>query len=75
MSTAPGAVWRSPVTWVVLLVVAVLWPSRFLGPFDGAPLDAPLEAIGLGLALPWVIWLGRDACRTKAFRIVNPRRF
>ncbi len=69
MSTVLSAVWRSPVTWGVLIAAAVLWPSRFLGPFDGVPLDAPLEAIGLGLVLPWAFWLGRDACRTKAFRI------
>lgn len=50
-------------------MVAVLWPSRFLGPLDGAPLDRPLEAIALGLVLPWMFWLGRDACRSNAFRI------
>lgn len=49
-------------------MAAVLWPSRFLGPLDGAPLDRPLEAIALGLALPWLFWLGRDVCQSRAFR-------
>lgn len=53
-----------------MLAAAVLWPSRFLGPFDGAPLDRPLEAIALGLLLPWAFWLGREACRSQAFRVV-----
>jgi hypothetical protein len=54
--------------WVVLLIGAVWWPSRFLGPLDGAPLDRPLEAIALGLALPWLAWLGRESLRQPAFR-------
>lgn len=51
-------------------MIAVLWPARFLGPMDGAPLDHRFEAIVLGLALPWLFWLGRDACHSKAFRSV-----
>ena len=51
-------------------MTAVLWPSRFLGPLDGAPLDRRFEAILLGLALPWLLWLGRDACRSRTFRIL-----
>jgi hypothetical protein len=62
----PGA----PALWAVLLFVAVWWPSRFIGPLDGLPLDRPAEAIALGLALPWLAWLGRDAFRMPAFRVV-----
>ena len=61
-----GAQW--PGLWFLLTIVAVLWPSRLVGPLDGAPLDRPLEAILLGLALPWVFWLGRAACASRAFR-------
>lgn len=55
--------------WTLLAMAAVLWPSRFIGPLDGAPLDRPLEAIALGLALPWLLWLGYDAAKSRAFRI------
>lgn len=41
--------------WAAALVAAVLWPSRIIGPLDGAPLDAPLEAILIGLVLP-LLW-------------------
>lgn len=60
---------QSRVVWFLVLLAAVLWPSRFIGPLDGAPLDRPLEAIVLGLALPWVFWLGRSASATRTFRI------
>jgi hypothetical protein len=50
-------------------MAAVLWPSRFLGPLDGAPLDRPAEAILLGLVLPWLFWLGREASRRRVFRL------
>lgn len=46
--------------WGVLLVVAVAWPSRFLGPFDGAPFDRPLEAMAIGLLLP-AVWCWHPA--------------
>lgn len=59
---------RAPALWFVLLLIGAWWPSRLLGPLDGAPLDRPAEAILLGLVLPWLFWLGRDASRTRAFR-------
>ncbi|HUQ87704.1 MAG TPA: hypothetical protein VM096_09105, partial [Vicinamibacterales bacterium] len=59
---------QAPALWFVLVMTAVLWPSRFLGPLDGAPLDRRFEAILLGLVLPWLFWLGRDACRSRTFR-------
>lgn len=42
--------------WAVALGVAVLWPARLAGPFDGVPLDSALEAIALGVALPAMAW-------------------
>ena len=45
--------------WTAVLAIAVLWPSRFIGPLDGAPLDAPLEAMIIGLAVPSLWWLCR----------------
>ena len=61
-------VFQAPALWFVLTMMAVWWPSRFLGPLDGAPLDAKAEAILLGLVIPWLFWLGRDACRMRFFR-------
>ena len=49
-------------------MVAVLWPSRFIGPLDGVPLDRPLEAIAIGLLLPWLLWLGRESSTTRLFK-------
>jgi hypothetical protein len=60
---------EAPASWFVLLLAGAWWPSRFLGPLDGAPLDRPAEAILLGLVLPWLYWLGRDASRTRALRV------
>jgi hypothetical protein len=39
------------------LLAAVLWPGRLLGPLDGAPLDSGVEAILIGVALPWLWWM------------------
>ena len=50
----------APAAWTMLAAVAVLWPSRFIGPLDGAPLDGRLEAIAIGLVLPSLWWLSRD---------------
>ena len=59
----------SPALWFVLTLAAAWWPARFLGPLDGAPLDRRAEAMILGLALPWLFWLGRDAARHRLFRV------
>jgi hypothetical protein len=50
--------------WAALAAVAVLWPSRFIGPLDGAPLDTASDAIIIGLALPSLWWLSRERCRS-----------
>jgi hypothetical protein len=50
--------------WTLAAIVAVLWPSRFLGPLDGAPLDAPADALVIGLLLPSLWWLSRTRLRS-----------
>ena len=42
--------------WRVLAVMAVWWPSRLSGVFDGPPLDTPVEALLLGLTVPILVW-------------------
>ena len=45
------------IVWAGVLMLALLWPSHVLSPFDGAPLDGRLEALIVGLAVPVLIWL------------------
>jgi hypothetical protein len=52
----------------MLAIVSVLWPSRFIGPLDGAPLDGTAEAVLVGLVLPSLWWLSRDRFRSTRFR-------
>ncbi len=47
------------VLWGVLVMLALLWPSRVLSPLDGMPLDGRLEALVIGLAVPMLVWLYR----------------
>ena len=42
--------------WRVVAVIAVWWPSRVSGVFDGAPLDTRLEALVAGLVVPVLAW-------------------
>jgi hypothetical protein len=45
------------VLWAVAALVAVTWPSRIIGPLDGAPLDTVAEAMVIGMVLPlaWIV--------------------
>ena len=43
--------------WGLAAAAALLWPARISGPFDGVPLDAPAEAILVGVVLPALLWL------------------
>ena len=55
--------------WGVLLTLAVLWPGRIVGPLDGAPLDAPLEAVLVGaLAVAW--FLAPRFLKTRTARVL-----
>lgn len=40
--------------WIVLGAAALLWPAALAAPLDGAPLDAPLEALVIGVLVPWM---------------------
>ena len=42
--------------WRVLTLVALLWPSRIAGVFDGVPLDTAVECILIGLVVPALLW-------------------
>ena len=56
--------------WLVVLVVALVWPSRLAGPLDGAPLDHPSEVVALALVL--LLWLATPAAaRDHRLRILS----
>ncbi|HEX6215799.1 MAG TPA: hypothetical protein VFZ38_13295, partial [Vicinamibacterales bacterium] len=42
--------------WRVLAILALWWPGRLSGIFDGPPLDTRLEALTLGLVVPTLVW-------------------
>src|SRR5262249_38152884 len=42
--------------WGLLGAAALVWPDRVNGPFDGAPLDRPLEALLIGFVVPILWW-------------------
>ena len=58
----------STALWTAVLAVAVLWPARLAGPLDGAPLDAPVEAVVIGVLLPWLIAAHAGVLRRPATR-------
>lgn len=45
--------------WSLLAALALLWPGRALGAFDGAPLSGAAEAIVIGLIVPALWWFDR----------------
>ena len=57
--TAQGSssLYRRLTPWLVVAAVALLWPARAIGPFDGIPLDSRSEAVAVGLAFPVLCWL------------------
>jgi hypothetical protein len=54
--------------WRVLLLAALLWPSKLSGKFDGIPLDDLVEALLFGLLVPALIWLHPRFLRSIAAR-------
>ena len=56
--------------WAGLAAAALLWPGRVIGPLDGAPLDARVEAIVIGLVVPSIWWLDRHATRQTWVRVL-----
>lgn len=53
--------------WAALGLLALLWPSRLAGPFDGAPLDFTFESIAVA-ATVFAVWL-----RPRLLRATTPR--
>jgi hypothetical protein len=56
--------------WTVALAAALLWPSRALSMFDGAPLDYRVQAIVIGLAVPMLWWVQRRFLHSRFARAV-----
>jgi hypothetical protein len=54
--------------WGLLAAVALLWPDRISGPFDGIPLDRTAEAVLVGAVVPTLIWLHRRFLDTRLAR-------
>jgi hypothetical protein len=56
--------------WTGLVALALLWPSRFIGVLDGAPLDGRAEALVMGLAIPALWWLDRRPFTATGTRVL-----
>jgi hypothetical protein len=56
--------------WALALIVAVVWPGRLTGPLDGAPFDAPVEALLLAAVLPVLWFLAPRFLRARASQVV-----
>ena len=54
--------------WSLVAAIALLWPGRVLGMFDGAPLSGAAEAIVIGLVVPALWWFDRRFLATWAAR-------
>lgn len=54
--------------WGVVALLAVVWPSRIIGPLDGAPLDTAAEVILVGVVFPiaWMLY-------PRVFNATTPR--
>ncbi len=52
-----------------MATAALLWPDRLAGPFDGAPLDKPIEAILIGAIVPALLWYRPGFFRTRLARV------
>jgi hypothetical protein len=55
--------------WGIAAIMALLWPGRTAGPLDGLPLDRPLEALLLGIAVPTLLWFHPAFLRTRLARV------
>lgn len=54
--------------WGPLAAIALLWPDRVSGLFDGVPLDSATEAILVGVVFPALWWFHPRFLRTRAAR-------
>ena len=55
----------SRAAWGLAAAIALLWPARISGTFDGVPLDGTAEAILIGVAFPALLWLHRPFLTTR----------
>ena len=55
--------------WSLVAAIALLWPGRVLGMFDGAPLSGAAEAIVIGLVMPALWWFDRRFLATSPARV------
>lgn len=56
------------VLFAAALVAGVLWPSRLIGPLDGAPLDQHVEVIAIAVLLPALWYVYPSFLRTPVAR-------
>jgi hypothetical protein len=56
--------------WTALAIVALLWPARAIGPLDGAPLDSALDAILIGVCVPFLWALQRSFLERRSARVL-----
>jgi hypothetical protein len=54
----------------LLALVALWWPGRLTGIFDGAPFDTAADAVVLGLLLPILLWLTPAAGRDRRIQVL-----
>ncbi|HYE87090.1 MAG TPA: hypothetical protein VEA16_12090 [Vicinamibacterales bacterium] len=55
--------------WTGVMAAALLWPSRIIGPLDGAPLDGAAEAIAFGVIVPALWWLNRSGVTRRSTQV------
>ena len=55
--------------WPVLVLVALAWPSRVLGPLDGLPLNGRVEAMLFGVVVPSLLWFDRRSLTRGSMRV------
>ena len=55
--------------WPLLLLVALAWPSRALGPLDGLPLNGRAEALLFGIVVPSLLWFDRRSLQRASIRV------
>lgn len=54
--------------WGLLAAVALLWPDRVAGPFDGVPLDGVAEALVVAVLFPALWWFDPRFLAARASR-------
>jgi len=55
--------------WPLLMLAALAWPSRALGPLDGLPLNGRAEALLLGIVVPSLVWFDRRSLQRTPIRV------